>query len=60
MVFGAPDEFGAMSYATCLRYWTSIDSGFAKGCPMDLLYFTQGTSDLLLQIPSAGVTLVRR
>lgn len=60
MVFGAPDEFGAISYATCLRYWVSIDSGFARGYPMDLLYFTEGESGLVLQIPSADVTLARQ
>jgi hypothetical protein len=58
LLFGAPDEFGKLSYATCLRYWVTIDSGFSRGYPMDLLYFTESQGDLVLHVPSAGVTLV--
>ena len=59
MLFGAPEEFGEVSYSTCVRYWASIDSGFSRGYPMDLLYFTESQDGLVLHVPSAGVTLVR-
>jgi hypothetical protein len=60
MLFGAPDEFGELSYSSCLRYWGSIDSGFSRGYPMDLLYFTESQDGLVLHVPSADVTLIRR
>lgn len=61
MVFGAPDEFGAVEYSICLRYWVSMDVGFSRGYPIDLIYFVsdEGIGELVLHVPSAGVTLVR-
>lgn len=62
MVFGAPEEFGAIKYSTCVRYWVSMDVGFSRGYPIDLMYFVrdEGTGELILHVPSASVTLVRQ
>ncbi|KIM79422.1 hypothetical protein PILCRDRAFT_10258 [Piloderma croceum F 1598] len=57
MLFGVPDEFCEVSYSS---YWVSIDSGFSRGYPMDLLYFRESQDGLVLHVPYAGVTLVRR
>jgi hypothetical protein len=57
MLFGVPDEFCEVSYSS---YWVSIDSGFSRGYPMDLLYFRESKDGLVLHVPYAGVTLVHR
>lgn len=60
MMFGAVDEFGKVSYASCTQYWVSVDNGFSRGYPMDLLYFTGNLDGLVLHVPSADVRLIRQ
>jgi len=50
----------------CFGGWATIDSGFAKGYPLDLIYFTESQDrvdgadrgrSLIMHIPSVGVQL---
>lgn len=54
---GAP-ELGTLTHTSCWQYWVAVDSGFSRGYPMDLIYFTEGDEGLVLHVPSADVKLV--
>ncbi|KAJ7775676.1 beta-lactamase/transpeptidase-like protein [Mycena maculata] len=50
----------ALSSQVCMRSWATIDDGFARGYPTDLIYFTEGEDGTKLQVPSVGVVLHRK
>ncbi|KAJ7062795.1 hypothetical protein C8F01DRAFT_1281834 [Mycena amicta] len=54
MVFASPSQ-------TCMRSWATIDDGFARGYPTDLVYFAPvqtGDSDLFeLHVPAVDIIL---
>ncbi|KIY65470.1 beta-lactamase/transpeptidase-like protein [Cylindrobasidium torrendii FP15055 ss-10] len=58
---GREDEFRTMFGASrgCMSAWAGIDEGFSRGFPVDLLYFLNGSKEVEMHIPSAGVVLVR-
>ncbi|KAJ7200974.1 beta-lactamase/transpeptidase-like protein [Mycena rebaudengoi] len=47
------------SSQTCMRSWATIDDGFARGYPTDLIYFKEDKNGMTLHVPSVDVVLVR-
>ncbi|KAJ7683520.1 beta-lactamase/transpeptidase-like protein [Mycena rosella] len=49
----------ALSSQVCMRSWATIDDGFARGYPTDLLYFSDENEEMELHVPSVDVRLTR-
>ncbi|KAF7354605.1 Beta-lactamase/transpeptidase-like protein [Mycena sanguinolenta] len=44
---------------TCVRSWVTIDDGFARGFPTDLIYFSQQKDGIHLHVPSVDLVFTR-
>ncbi|KAJ7039382.1 beta-lactamase/transpeptidase-like protein [Mycena alexandri] len=49
----------AVASQSCMRSWATIDDGFARGYPTDLVYFSEEGEGLQLHVPSVGLVLTR-
>ncbi|KAJ7165664.1 beta-lactamase/transpeptidase-like protein [Mycena crocata] len=50
----------ALSSQSCTRSWATIDDGFARGYPTDLIYFSEVNNTIQLHVPSVDVVLKRK
>ncbi|KAJ7618523.1 hypothetical protein FB45DRAFT_931844, partial [Roridomyces roridus] len=44
----------------CIRSWATIDDGFARGYPTDLIYFTDKVDGMKLHMPSVNLVFPRK
>ncbi|KAJ7983167.1 beta-lactamase/transpeptidase-like protein [Mycena polygramma] len=49
----------ALSSHTCMRSWATIDDGFARGFPIDLVYFSENSHGFRLHVPSVDLVFTR-
>ncbi|KAJ6544346.1 beta-lactamase/transpeptidase-like protein [Mycena capillaripes] len=49
----------SLSSQTCMRSWTTIDSGFSRGFPTDLIYFSEASDGIRLHVPSVDLVFTR-
>ncbi|KAJ7476847.1 beta-lactamase/transpeptidase-like protein [Mycena galericulata] len=50
----------ALASQVCMRSWATIDDGFARGYPTDLIYFSEDSHGMQLHVPSVDVVLTRK
>ncbi|KAJ7740566.1 beta-lactamase/transpeptidase-like protein [Mycena metata] len=49
----------AVASQSCMGSWATIDDGFARGYPTDLVYFLDEGEGLHLHVPSVGLVMTR-
>jgi hypothetical protein len=49
----------ALASQTCMRSWATIDDGFARGFPTDLVYFSEEKDVIHLHVPSVDLVFSR-
>ncbi|KAF7333048.1 Beta-lactamase/transpeptidase-like protein [Mycena venus] len=49
----------ALASQTCMTSWATIDDGFARGFPTDLIYFSEEKDGIHLHVPSVDLVFTR-
>ncbi|KAJ7618512.1 beta-lactamase/transpeptidase-like protein [Roridomyces roridus] len=60
---GRPHEFRmafTLASRVCMRSWATIDDGFARGYPTDLIYFAHEVDGMKLHVPSVNLVFARK